>query len=169
LINQSGGHRQDEALHRNLDQHPHFEILQTAVGNAHIERVCRAAHHRTRHPASYACAEYLTQQLEETTLDRLAQLRRLAGRGLLRINMPHLEERILDGAAELLGRLDAIAMDLSVTDSDQEYCHDVADLVQRMNLLGFWYYDDIGCRRSPVDGSLTEKSILFVRHDLQLD
>lgn len=96
------------------------------------------------------------------TLDELDREHRFGGRGLLKADVQFAEHLVLEGARELLPRLDAIVLELSLS-----RCHPEArTLLEMMNTLdahGFRYFDDAGCWRSSVDGMLIQKDVLFVR------
>jgi len=112
------------------------------------------------HPADFRT--YSPMEVAVRTVDDLAREYRLEGRGLLKADVQFAEHLVLEGARDLLPRLDAIVLELSL----YRYHPDARTLLEMMNLLdghGFRYFDDAGCWRSPVDGMLFQKDVLFVR------
>ncbi len=115
------------------------------------------------HPSDFRT--YDQAEVDVTTLDDLARERSLTGRGLLKADVQFAEHLVLEGARELLPRLDAIVLELSL----HRYHPEAKTFLEMLNVLrdlGFRYFDDAGCWRSPVDGMLLQKDVLFVRDTL---
>jgi FkbM family methyltransferase len=108
---------------------------------------------------------YVPVDVPVMTVDDLARERQLEGRGLLKADVQFAEHLVIEGARDLLPRLDAIVLELSL----YRYHSEARTLLEMMLLLeknGFRYFDDAGCWRSPVDGMLLQKDVLFVRNGL---
>ena len=108
---------------------------------------------------------YSPVEVPVRTVDDLAREYGLTGRGMLKADVQYAEHLVLDGASDLLPRLDAIVLELSL----YRYHPEARTLLEMMNVLaslGFRYFDDAGCWRSPVDGMLLQKDILFVRQGI---
>ncbi len=97
-----------------------------------------------------------------TTLDALAQQKALTGRGLVKIDVQCAEHLVLDGAAALIEQVDAFVVELSL-EPGAPNAKTLLEMWQLFETLGFTYGDDVGDWRSPVDGALQQKDILFIR------
>lgn len=115
------------------------------------------------HPADFRT--YETIEVEVKTLDSFAQERAISGRGILKLDVQCAEHLILAGANHFLEQVDAIVVELSLVRYDEQ-AKILSEMMQLIEKLGFRYYDDTGCWRSPVDGTLLQKDILFLRKDL---
>jgi FkbM family methyltransferase len=105
-------------------------------------------------------------EVEVTTLDHLARSKKVAGRGLLKMDVQYAEHQIVEGGSKFIGtQVDAIIMELTLTRPVEE-ARTFLEMVTRMDQLGFRYYDDTGEWRKPTDGALEQKDVLFVRHDI---
>jgi FkbM family methyltransferase len=106
-----------------------------------------------------------TVRVPVLTLDQVAREKQLNGRGLLKVDVQFTEHLVLAGAAQLLGQVDALLLELSLFRYAPEAMlfPDMLDLVRS---LGFDYYEDTGGWRSPVDGTTLQKDVLFVRPSL---
>jgi FkbM family methyltransferase len=108
---------------------------------------------------------YEPVEVPVTTVDEIARDRRLVGRGLLKADVQCAEHLVLQGAQELLAHVDAIVLELSLVRFHPE-ARTLVEMVNTLEGLGFRYFDDAGCWRSPVDGTLLQKDVLFVRSSL---
>jgi hypothetical protein len=61
--------------------------------------------------------------------------------------------------------VDLIIAELSVIRYDQESLV-ISEMIHWLDQLGFRYYDETGEWRSPIDGTLLQKEIVFIRQDL---
>lgn len=105
---------------------------------------------------------YETLRVPILTLDQIAQEKKIAGRGLLKIDVQFTEHLVLAGARRLLEQVDALLLELSLFRYAPEAMlfPEMCDLVHK---LGFHYAEDLGGWRSPVDGTTLQKDVLFVR------
>ncbi|HKP27468.1 MAG TPA: FkbM family methyltransferase [Dongiaceae bacterium] len=100
-----------------------------------------------------------------TTLDRLAADRRLSGRGLVKIDVQFAEHLVLDGGRELLAnQVDAVVIEMTLRREHPDALT-FLEICEKMKGLGFDYDDDAGEWRSPIDGRLEQKDVIFVRRD----
>lgn len=115
------------------------------------------------HPKDFR--SYETVEVEVKTLDQVAREKALYGRGFLKIDVQCAEHLVLAGAKELLNQVDVISVELSLPRYD-ESAKTYLEMFNIIDQLGFRYYDDVGSWRSPVDGTLLQKDIVFVRKGL---
>jgi len=109
--------------------------------------------------------EYETISVSVKTLDQVAQDEKLAGRGILKLDVQCAEHLVLQGASKFLDQVDLIIAELSFV----RYDENALVFLQMLNLLadlGFRYYDETGEWRSPSDGTLLQKEVAFIRSDL---
>ena len=99
------------------------------------------------------------------TLDEIAQDQKLSGRGMLKIDVQCAEHLVLEGATQLLSLIDVIIIELSFVRYDSNALV-FAEMLELLTSLGFRYYDETGDWRSPIDGTLLQKEIVFLRNDL---
>ena len=72
---------------------------------------------------------------------------------------------MLEGATQLLSLIDVIIIELSFVRYDSNALV-FAEMLELLTSLGFRYYDETGDWRSPIDGTLLQKEIVFLRNDL---
>jgi FkbM family methyltransferase len=108
-------------------------------------------------------------EVEVITLDQLAESKAIAGRGLLKMDVQYAEHRIIEGGIGFISKqVDAIMMELTLMRPVEE-ARTFLEMVEMMDQMGFRYYDDTGEWRRPTDGTLEQKDVLFVRHELFLE
>jgi len=101
------------------------------------------------------------------TLDELAQQQKLVGRGILKIDVQCAEHKVLAGASALMPQIDVLILEVSMVRFAKEALV-FEEMLELAEKLGFYYYDELGCWRSPVDGTLLQKDILFLRKEMPL-
>jgi len=109
--------------------------------------------------------EYETISVPVKTLDQVAQDEQILGRGILKLDVQCAEHLVLQGACKFLDQVDLIIAELSFVRYDEK----ALVFLQMLNLLdelGFRYYDETGEWRSPIDGTLLQKEVAFIRSDL---
>ncbi|MDX2243463.1 MAG: FkbM family methyltransferase [Leptolyngbyaceae cyanobacterium bins.302] len=152
-----------------LSNCPAFELVEVAVSNksgyAALQISSDLYGSSLLHPSDFRA--YTTINVKVLTLDALAQEKAITGRGLLKIDVQFAEHLVIEGAQSLMTQIDAVVLELSLVRYD-ERAKDLAEMVQMMTELGFRYYDDVGIWRSPVDGTLLQKDVLFIRKELFL-
>ncbi|MBW4550901.1 MAG: FkbM family methyltransferase [Aphanocapsa sp. GSE-SYN-MK-11-07L] len=114
-------------------------------------------------PADFRTYESVDVKVQ--TLDYVAQTKAISGRGILKIDVQCAEHLVLEGAQKFLEQVDVIVAELSLVRYDSQ-AKVLSEMMQIIEQLGFRYYDDIGCWRSPADGTLLQKDILFLRNEL---
>jgi len=146
---------------------PMAELLEVAVSNEEGRLNLQVS-------ADFNCSSLLNpadlrdyQPLEVvvTTIDRIAVERQISGRGILKIDVQYAEHLVLDGAKEFIAQVDLIIAELSVIRYDEESLV-ISEMIHWLYQLGFRYYDETGEWRSPIDGTLLQKEIVFIRQAL---
>ena len=108
---------------------------------------------------------YETMKVEVKTLAQVASEQQLSGRGILKLDVQCAEHIVLEGAKVFLEQVDLVIAELSLI----RYDPDALVYLEMLNLLdqlGFRYYDETGGWRSPIDGTLLQKELVFIRQDL---
>lgn len=109
--------------------------------------------------------DYETVSVAVKTLDQLAHEENITGRGILKLDVQCAEHLVLEGAKKFLDQVDLIIAELSFI----RYDENALVFLQMINLLdelGFRYYDETGEWRSPIDGTLLQKEVAFIRQHL---
>ncbi|MBJ7900792.1 MAG: FkbM family methyltransferase [Cyanobacteria bacterium RI_101] len=109
--------------------------------------------------------EYETVTVPVKTLDQVWSEERLQGRGVLKLDVQCAEHIVLEGAGELLNHIDLVAAELSFIRYDEQALV-FLEMLNLLDRLGFRYYDETGGWRSPIDGTLLQKEVVFIRKDL---
>jgi FkbM family methyltransferase len=109
--------------------------------------------------------EYETVSVSVKTLDQVAQDQKIAGRGILKLDVQCAEHLVLQGASKFLDQVDLIIAELSFVRYD-EHALVFLQMLNLLDELGFRYYDETGEWRSPSDGTLLQKEVAFIRSDL---
>jgi FkbM family methyltransferase len=105
-------------------------------------------------------------QVPVTTLDRIAQEKALAGRGLIKIDVQYAEHLVIEGAIALIANaIDCLVIELSV-ERRTPGTKTLSEMVTKMEQLGFQWVDIAGEWRSPNNGRLEQMDIVFVRNKL---
>lgn len=103
-----------------------------------------------------------TVQVNSKTLDQLFQDCELSGKGLLKLDVQGVEHLVLKGATNILKKIDAIVVELSLMSLDQ-MANTYVSLLELMSSHGFRYLTETREWSSPVNGSLLQKEVAFVR------
>ncbi len=111
-------------------------------------------------PVEYAAFEKV--EVPVTTVDALVRKHELRGRGLLKADVQFAEHLVLEGARESLPLVDVIVLELSLARFHPD-AKTFTELVNVLDGLGYRYFDDAGTWRSPLDGLLIQKDVVFVR------
>jgi len=114
-------------------------------------------------PADFRTYEGI--EVDVKTLDTYAAEQNITGRGILKLDVQCAEHLIVDGARNFLSQIDAIVIELSLIRYDENSLV-YAEMIQLMDQLGFRYFDETGEWRSPQNGVLLQKELLFTRKDL---
>jgi FkbM family methyltransferase len=150
-----------------IEPHRNFETVVAAVADYCGETSFQIAHDLTASSLLMQDSLQLqrTIKTQVTTVDALADRLRLKGRGLLKIDVQYAEHLVLAGAAKLLGQVDVLILELSIRRNDPR-ARVFREMLELVEGLDFVYHDEMGCWRSPSDGRLLEKDVLFVRRGL---
>uniref|UniRef100_UPI0013005719 FkbM family methyltransferase n=1 Tax=Cyanothece sp. BG0011 TaxID=2082950 RepID=UPI0013005719 len=150
-----------------IKQIPNAELLEVAVSNQSGTTTFQVSPDlygsSLLNPADYRT--YDTVTVEVLTLDQIAQTYQLTGRGMLKLDVQCAEHIVLEGAKQFLEQVDAIVVELSLVRYDAEALV-LREMLNLLDELGFRYYDETGDWRSPIDGTLLQKEIVFLRHNL---
>jgi len=109
--------------------------------------------------------DYETVSVAVKTLDQLAQEENITGRGILKLDVQCAEHFVLEGAKQFLEQVDVIIAELSFVRYDNQALV-FLEMLNLLDRLGFRYYDDTGEWRSPIDGTLLQKEVAFIRLSL---
>ncbi|MGL5035381.1 MAG: FkbM family methyltransferase, partial [Microcystaceae cyanobacterium] len=109
--------------------------------------------------------KYETVTVEVKTLDQVASEERLSGRGILKLDVQCAEHIVLEGAKVFLEQVDLVIAELSLVRYDANALV-YLEMLNLLDQLGFRYYDETGGWRSPIDGTLLQKELVFIRQDL---
>ncbi len=108
---------------------------------------------------------YETITVAVKTLDQVATDQEISGRGILKLDVQCAEHIVLEGAKEFIAQVDLVVAELSFIRYDQDALV-FNEMLNLLEQLGFRYYDETGEWRSPVDGTLLQKEVVFIRQDL---
>lgn len=140
-----------EAAISNQSGKTHLQVSQDLYGSSLLK------------PADFR--SYESVEVEVKTLDQVYEELSIEGRGVLKIDVQCAEHLVLEGATQFLSKVDILVVELSLVQYDAD-ARTLAEMVGMISDLGFRYYDDAGEWRSPVDGALLQKDIVFVREGL---
>lgn len=144
-----------------------FEIVQVAISNQ--KGVARFQVSADLYGSSLLSPsdsrEYESVEVPITTLDDLAAERSIKGRGILKLDIQFAEHLALEGGRKFLSQVDVVIVELTLMRLAKG-AKTFIEMVEIFRDLGFRYYDDVGEWRSPQDGTLIQKDVLFVRNDL---
>lgn len=99
------------------------------------------------------------------TVDEIARKKKLAGRGLLKVDVQYAEHLVLNGAKNLLAKhVDVVVLELTLARAAPQ-AKTLLEVANQMDKLGFRIYDQIGNWRLPKSGELEQMDIVFVRKD----
>ncbi|MFN5515078.1 MAG: FkbM family methyltransferase [Cyanobacteriota bacterium] len=146
---------------------PRVKLLEVAVSNESGELSFQVSPDlygsSLLKPADFR--EYETVTVPVQTLDQVWKEEHLQGRGILKLDVQCAEHIVLEGAGELLHHIDLIAAELSFLRYDEQALI-FLEMLNLLDRLGFRYYDETGGWRSPIDGTLLQKEVVFIRKDL---
>jgi FkbM family methyltransferase len=148
-------------------KHPQFEHVPVAVsdrkGEAELSVSSDLYGSSLLRPVAFR--SYDSLKVPVLTLDEIALNKQITGHGLLKLDVQFAEHLALAGAVQLLPQIDALLVELSLVGyaSQEMLFHEMCTLIKG---LGFRYYEDMGGWRSPMDGTLLQKDVLFVKEKL---
>jgi FkbM family methyltransferase len=103
---------------------------------------------------------YQKREVQLTTIDQFLVQAKAQGKGILKIDVQSAEHLVLAGAQKSLFRFDFIIIELSL----QKFTPEGKTFLEMVNFMqeqGFVYHDDAGDWRSPQDGRLIQKDVIF--------
>ncbi len=148
-------------------QYPQFEWVLAAASNAIGKANFQVSHDLVGssllHPKDHRTYESI--EVTATTLDTVLAEKVIWGRGILKIDVQYAEHLVLEGAAALLKQVDVVILELTLR-SGPPGSKTLIEMIHLMEALGFHYFDDVGEWRCPIDGTLQQKDILFMRQEM---
>ncbi|MBE9203060.1 FkbM family methyltransferase [Synechocystis salina LEGE 06099] len=108
--------------------------------------------------------DYETVTVAVKTLDQVAEEENLQGQGILKLDVQCAEHIVLAGAKNFLEQVDLVVAELSYVRYDENALV-FLEMLNLLEQLGFRYYDETGEWRSPIDGTLLQKEVVFIRQD----
>ncbi len=155
------------ARERHIGSIPNAELVEAAISNQAGESLFQVP------PDSYGGSllrlsdgrSYEPVQVSVQTLDEVAKDKRISGRGILKADVQCAEHLVLEGGRRFLEQVDAVVLELSLT-KFHEQAKTFLEMINFLRDLGYRYYDDVGSWRSPVDGTLLQKDVLFLKGNL---
>lgn len=147
--------------------HPEFVLIPAAAGNMATEMVLNVS--AELYTSSLIDGESLSADLDwlklkvpVRTLDEISSTLNILGRGLLKIDVQLAEELVLDGAMDLLQRIDVIFIELSHGRFAPQ-AKTFFEMTEKLHRLGFEYFDYAGCWRNSQTGRLIQQDAIFAR------
>ncbi|MGB3401840.1 MAG: FkbM family methyltransferase [Microcoleaceae cyanobacterium] len=149
-----------------IDPNQNFEVVEAAVSDAVGSTSFQIS------PDFYGSSlltpndgrDYETVPVKVITLDSLKAEKNISGTGILKIDVQCAEHLVLAGGSHFLNQVDVIVIELSLV-RFEERAKILLEMMQLLNDLGFSYYDDAGDWRSPFDGTLLQKDVIFAKTD----
>lgn len=146
---------------------PQVKLLEIAVSNEAVQLSFQVS------PDLYGSSlltpadfrNYETVSVQVKTLDQVASEEQLTGRGILKLDVQCAEHIVLEGGKQLLTQIDLVIAELSFVRYDEQALV-FLEMLNLLDQLGFRYYDETGGWRSPIDGTLLQKEVAFIRQDL---
>jgi FkbM family methyltransferase len=152
---------------RSIEAHPNFELIEVALldkeGKVEMQVSGDIYNSSTLGVRLTGVEEII--KVPAVMLDALVRTRDFRGRGLLKIDVQYAEHLVLDGAKNLLqNNLDAVIIEMTLRREHPD-SYTFIEICNKMRHLGFDYEDDAGEWRSPIDGRLEQKDVLFIRQN----
>lgn len=146
-----------------IDHFPHFELVEAAVSNHEGEAMLNVADD-VASSSFYPIGARLVKKISVPcrTLAGIAAERKLAGRGLMKLDIQFAEHLAFSGAGAFLDQIDIIVAEVSL----YRFSPAAKTYLEILNLLhdrGFEYFDDAGEYRK---GILMCKDVVFAREEL---
>lgn len=150
-----------------FDNHPEYEIVEVAVSDEPGKATFHVSEDLFNSSLIGGTVKNSSRPLdvEIKTLDQIAADLEIEGRGLMKIDVQCAEHRVLAGASQLLSKIDGVLLELSLVRFAPE-AKVFGEMLDLMESLGFRYFDECGGWRSPQDGRILQKDVLFLRKGL---
>jgi len=149
------------------EQHPDFECEEAAVSNQEGRMEFHISDDMYGSSLMSDAADgrvYEKVSVPVITLDALAQRKKLAGAGLLKLDVQYAEHLALEGAARLLDHITVILVELTFLRHSKE-AKTFLEMLNWLDELGYRYFDEAGGWRSPRNGMPIQQDVVFVKKD----
>ncbi len=150
-----------------FDKHPEFEVLEVAMGDEPGQVTFHVSDDLFNSSliAGSVPAGGRPLDVPIETLDTISEKLSIQGRGLIKVDVQCAEHRVLAGGAKFLEQVDGILLELTLNRIAPE-ARIFSEMLALLDSLGFRYFDECGGWRSPRDGRLEQKDVLFLRKGL---
>ncbi len=150
-----------------FDKHPEYELLEVAMSDESGEVTFHVSDDLFN---SSLIAESIPDgghplTVPVKTLDGMAEELKIEGRGLMKVDVQCAEHKVLAGGGKFLEQVDGILLELTLKRLAPE-AKVFSEMLELLDSLGFRYFDECGGWRSPQDGILEQKDVLFLRKGL---
>jgi FkbM family methyltransferase len=157
-----------EDKHSRLKKHyPKFELVRCAISDQGGEATFQVSSDlygsSLLTPADHRAYQSITVPVK--TLDQLQQQLSITGRGILKLDIQLAEHLAIAGGKKFLESVDVVVAELTLPRLAKG-AKTFSEMLQMMTDLGFRYYDDAGEWRCPLEGTLLQKDIVFVRRQM---
>lgn len=153
----------------NVWSKPQFELIEAAIGDKPGETVFSVS--SDLYGSSLLSVSGVVSVVDKVavqirTIDDLAKEKKLAGRGLLKVDVQFAEHLVIEGALETIARsIDFIILELTLMRVHPQ-AKTMLEMCNRMDELGFRVFDQVGGWRVPATGELEQIDLVFVRKGL---
>lgn len=142
--------------------HPEFEWVAAAASNEEGEAFFNVS--QDLYGSSLMNPEdnrdYRAVRVQVRTVDGIAAEKQVSGRGILKVDVQFAEHLVLEGARELLARIDFLVLELTLKRGAPE-AKTFLEMINDLECLGLSYFDDVGGWRCPRTGALEQKDVVL--------
>jgi FkbM family methyltransferase len=151
-------------------EYPQFEWVLAAASNKNGKTTIQVTSDLSRSSLLPTEGEERCEFIEVpvVTLDTVLERKAICGRGILKADVQYADHLVLEGAHQLLKKVDMIILELTLRNVPPR-AKTFLEMLHQMELLGFDYFDDVGEWRDPMSGTLAQKDVLFVNRKLILE
>ncbi|MGE3915863.1 MAG: FkbM family methyltransferase [Hyphomicrobiaceae bacterium] len=149
---------------------PNFELVEAAIGEKRGEATFSVS--SDLYGSSLITVSEIVAVTDRITVpirtvDEIAAEKKLAGRGLLKIDVQFAEHLVVEGALETLrSGVDVVILELTLPRVHPS-AKTLLEMMVRMDELGFRPFDHVGGWRLPSTGELEQLDMVFVRKGLR--
>jgi FkbM family methyltransferase len=155
-----------EAVQAQVSRIRQFELLEVAIGDyqGQVEMEVSSNLYGSSYISLGTNADSGRRiQVHVATLDWIAEERKIAGRGILKIDVQYAEHLVIQGATNLLANaIDCVVVELSIVRPHPDV-RSLMEMATKMEQLGFCWVDTAGEWRSMADGRLEQMDLVFLR------
>lgn len=155
-----------KSIEHHINRHDNFSILEAIVTNEVCEQVIHvteALYNSSILDDNFGTAKAMTTKA--VTLDSLLENYSFSGRGIIKLDIQFAEHLAIEGGKKFFELIDICIMEISLWKTNHS-TKDLLEMLEIMNDIGFRYFDDIGEWRTPKEGILFQKDIVFARKKL---